>query len=349
MKLFENKVNPDFDSLRDCILQKKKSARVHAIELYQDQIIKDAVANRYHLLEHIGNNDPYFAIKKEIAVQHFLGYDMIQVLTEPKFSLTISDEKRAEGHSTDEVAYGPIQSWEDFESYQWPDISQIDLGQLEWLEKNIPDGMKCYSMVSIGLYKVIIGMEAILYKFCEEPDLISAVLSRIKRIYVDYCNLLSQFSCIGALWSSDDMGFKTQTFLPPDFIKSEILPVHAACAEVAHRNKKLFFLHSCGNLSEIMDSIIDVVGIDAKHSYEDMILPVEEAYILYGKRVAILGGIDMDFLCRADEQSLRTRVRKVLDICHEGGGYCLGSGNSIANYVPLENYLIMLDEGRRHS
>lgn len=29
------------------------------------------------------------------------------------------------------------------------------------------------------------------------------------------------------------------------------------------------------------------------------------------------------------------------------GGYCLGSGNSIARYVPVENYLIMLDEGRR--
>jgi len=24
-----------------------------------------------------------------------------------------------------------------------------------------------------------------------------------------------------------------------------------------------------------------------------------------------------------------------------------GSGNSVANYVPVENYLVMLDEGRR--
>ncbi len=30
-----------------------------------------------------------------------------------------------------------------------------------------------------------------------------------------------------------------------------------------------------------------------------------------------------------------------------GGGYCLGTGNSVANYIPLENYLTMLDEGRR--
>jgi uroporphyrinogen decarboxylase len=29
-----------------------------------------------------------------------------------------------------------------------------------------------------------------------------------------------------------------------------------------------------------------------------------------------------------------------------GGGYCLGTGNSVANYIPLENYLAMVDEGR---
>ncbi len=61
----------------------------------------------------------------------------------------------------------------------------------------------------------------------------------------------------------------------------------------------------------------------------------------------MLGGIDMDFLCRADESAIRQRVRQTLDACHAGGGYCLGSGNSIANYVPMDSYLAMLDEGRR--
>jgi uroporphyrinogen decarboxylase len=68
---------------------------------------------------------------------------------------------------------------------------------------------------------------------------------------------------------------------------------------------------------------------------------------LYGDRIALLGGIDVDFLCRADEEAIRARVRRTLDACMPGGGYCLGTGNSVANYVPLESYLIMLDEGRR--
>jgi uroporphyrinogen decarboxylase len=34
-------------------------------------------------------------------------------------------------------------------------------------------------------------------------------------------------------------------------------------------------------------------------------------------------------------------------VCGVGGGYVLGTGNSVANYIPLPNYLAMLDEGRR--
>jgi uroporphyrinogen decarboxylase len=30
-----------------------------------------------------------------------------------------------------------------------------------------------------------------------------------------------------------------------------------------------------------------------------------------------------------------------------GGRFALGSGNSLANYVPLQNYFILLEESRR--
>jgi uroporphyrinogen decarboxylase len=39
-------------------------------------------------------------------------------------------------------------------------------------------------------------------------------------------------------------------------------------------------------------------------------------------------------------------VRDTLAECHPSGGYCMGTGNSVANYIPLDNYLAMLDEGR---
>lgn len=94
-----------------------------------------------------------------------------------------------------------------------------------------------------------------------------------------------------------------------------------------------------------MEDLIEDVKIDAKHSFEDAIMPVATFKEKYGRRIAVLGGIDVDVLVRFGEEELRGYVRNVLKACMPGGRYCLGSGNSVANYVPVKNYLIMLEVG----
>jgi uroporphyrinogen decarboxylase len=145
------------------------------------------------------------------------------------------------------------------------------------------------------------------------------------------------------------MGFKTGPMIGPDDLRQFVLPGHKLMARMSHEAGRPYLLHSCGDLSTIMGDLIEEVGIDARHSFEDTIEPVTEAHAKYGDRIAMLGGIDVDFLCRADEEAVRRRVRETLEECMPGGGYCLGSGNSVANYVPVDNYLAMLDEGRRWS
>ena len=80
---------------------------------------------------------------------------------------------------------------------------------------------------------------------------------------------------------------------------------------------------------------------DGRHSYEDKIIPVEEAYRRWGGRIAILGGLDVDFLIRSDEETIKKRARAMLDLAREKGGYALGSGNSIPAYIPKERYFAM--------
>lgn len=348
MGLLERKIIPDFEGLQSCIRREKTPERVYFMEFIQSGQVKENISERFGLAEKLNSNDPFYRLKKEIQIQSFLGYEMISVQPEimPIFKLDLLRDQKENVISTDQHASGPIQSWKDFENYPWPEVSGINLSSLEWLEKNLPENMRCYCSVPIGMYKYLIGLEAMCYMIYDQPDLIAAVLDKIRNIFVDFCHAVAQFSCFGVMWGADDMGFKTQTFLPPDFLKKHILPIHKACAEIAHGAEKFYFLHSCGNLESIMDDIINVVKIDAKHSFEDAIVPITEMKKRYGSNTTLLGGVDVDFLSRADEISLRKRIRKILEICMPGGGYCLGSGNSIADYVPVENYLIMLDEGR---
>ena len=92
-----------------------------------------------------------------------------------------------------------------------------------------------------------------------------------------------------------------------------------------------------------MDDIIEDLKYDGKHSFEDAIIPVEDAYKKWGSRIAIMGGIDMDFLCREKSDTIKKRVRKIQALADKKGAIAIGSGNAIPNYMPAENYAALLE------
>ena len=69
----------------------------------------------------------------------------------------------------------------------------------------------------------------------------------------------------------------------------------------------------------------------------------------YGDRIAVIGGVDVDLLTCGTEEQVRARTREILQACAPSKGYVLGSGNSIANYIPPRNFLAMVDEGWRYN
>jgi uroporphyrinogen decarboxylase len=362
MDLLQGKgITPDVEEFLSVVKRDKRPERVHFVELFLDDEVKEAIFTRFALSKDLEKSDSFYELRKEIRVHEFLGYDVFRlpVIQKDFFRMSYIDARdttdiegqhRGTREWTEEHG-GPIQSWKDFESYPWPEVKDIDLRPLEWLEKNLPENMGCYDLTAhiLEMITFLLGYETFCYKMVDEPDLVDALSEKIGQFYVDYTRTLCDFSCVPLAWGSDDMGFRTGTLASPAFLRAKVLPWHKQCAEAAHEKDKPYLLHNCGNIEAIMDDLIDEVGIDARHSFEDAITPVTEAFSKYGARIALLGGIDVDFLCRAGEREIRERVRETLDACMAGTGYCLGTGNTVANYIPLDNFLIMLDEGRKYS
>jgi uroporphyrinogen decarboxylase len=147
-----------------------------------------------------------------------------------------------------------------------------------------------------------------------------------------------------AIFQGDDMGFRTATLVAPDALRAYVLPWHERFAAMAHGHGVPYFLHSCGNVEAIMPDLVGRVGIDGKHSFEDAIMPVEAFQARYGGQIAVLGGVDVDTLAAGTPEAVRRRTRALIETCGPRGRYAVGSGNSIPSYVPVENYLAMVDE-----
>jgi uroporphyrinogen decarboxylase len=356
--LLTSSVTPNWEGLRACILREGTPDRVYNIELFLDTEVQDAICDRYGLLEDLDPADPFFAWRKQIIVQSFLGYDFVRCsLENQEFPLRHHRTKdtaslsRSGGREFMDLQVGPITNWDEFEAYPWPDLADANTDALEWLAENLPENMCVMGSGGFAhfaeLLSWLMGYETFCIALLEQRDLVDAIAQRLFDYYDAFLIRLLEFDRVKIIWGSDDMGFRGGPLMAPDDMRSLVLKGHKSMAQLSHDAGRPYLLHSCGKLDLIMDDLIDDVGIDAKHSFEDTIEDVISAYGRYGSRVTMLGGIDVDFLCRKDEAAVRQRVRKTLEACHEGGGYCLGTGNSVANYIPLDNYLAMLDEGRK--
>jgi uroporphyrinogen decarboxylase len=168
---------------------------------------------------------------------------------------------------------------------------------------------------------------------------------RIGSLHISAVRQLATMGFIGALRQGDDLGFKTSTFLSPPLLRKLVFPIYTKMVTFAHAQNKPFILHSCGNLAEVYDELIDDCKIDAKHSFEDVILPVSEFKRMYGDRVTALGGLDVDIICRSAEDEVRAYARDQIEKCFADGFWALGTGNSLTDYMPVQNYIAVLGEG----
>ncbi|MFW5857815.1 MAG: uroporphyrinogen decarboxylase family protein, partial [Planctomycetota bacterium] len=258
-----------------------------------------------------------------------------------------------EGHhatSEESEAKVCIRNREDFERYPWPDPADpFDLAPFEIVAGLLPEGARIVGGVMMGPYEwvsTMMGTVGLSYALADDPDLVRDVFATVGALHVGADRLLAGMDAVGALRQGDDLGFKTSTFLPPALLREHVFPTYRRMAEAAHAADKPFILHSCGNLGDVYDDLIDDCGIDAKHSFEDQILPVEQFKAQYGDRVTPLGGLDVDVICRADEAELRAYTRRHIEACFaRDGHWALGTGNSLTNYMPVENYLVVLEEG----
>jgi uroporphyrinogen decarboxylase len=279
-----------------------------------------------------------------------LGYDYYRVRAEIPFTverLPAADTAPSIGGQRQWVneREGLIRSWDDVERYRWPSRADIDFSQSEAALECLRDGMGGigFSGGVLEWSSTLLGLETFAMALYDDPKLVREVVDRVGRAIYDAFDVFCEMDTIFAIWLGDDMGFKTATLLSPEHLREFILPWHKKYADLAHRTGRLFMLHSCGYVEPIMPDLVEDVKIDAKHSFEDAIVPVTEFKQRWGGQVAVLGGVDVDILTRGTPDDVRNATRHVLDTCAVDGGYACGSGNSVPNYVPAQNYLAMVE------
>lgn len=176
----------------------------------------------------------------------------------------------------------------------------------------------------------------------ENPDLVEAIFNKIGEII--YSAFKGVMSCpnLGALWFTDDIAYTEGLMVSPKVLRKYLFPWIKKIGDLAKENNLPYIYHTDGRLWEVLDDLIDC-GINAIHPMEPKAWNAVEVKKKYGNKLCLIGNIDLDRICRGTTVEIEEMVKERIKNLAKGGGYCLGSSNTIPNYVSIENYKAMLE------
>jgi uroporphyrinogen decarboxylase len=332
---------PDWRRLLSALRRESEPERVPFYELFVEETMVSRIMER-----------PY-SIAAEVELFYNLCHDYVNFTPDSGLlqsdSLLLDDTgannvggKREWANSND----GVLSHREALAGYPWRKPGTWCCERYDEYARLLPEGMGIV-IRPLGVFENVrrlVGLVPLSYALFDDEPFAAEVFERAgEAIYgslkatFDHVDLSKAFAVI----MGDDLAAGCNTIMSPDVYRKYVFPWMKKAADLAHAHDMPFGLHSCGNNETIMEELIEDVGIDAKHSFQDNVIPVQDFKRKYGRRLAVLGGIDMHKLSTLSALEFRPYCEEVLTDCRTGGGYALGTGNSPATYIRLENFFMM--------
>lgn len=336
-------MRPNIDHLKTT-LKRGKAPYVPQIELGIHPIIKE---------KFIGKK--IVTLQDEIEFWYKAGYDYIKLQPGVDFNPgKIGDEQHATFQEDGTISRkwategkGIISSTEDFERYKFPDKLDFDYSKFENVKGLLPEGMGVIAQYGdiFTMTWEMMGFESFSYALFENPDLVKILNDKLGNLVVSMFEYFAQNDVIDVLWFSDDIAYTNGLMMSPDVLHTYFFPWLKKIGEIAKAADKPFLYHTDGVLWDVFDDIIEC-GVDAIHPIEPKAMDISVVKKKYGSKLCLLGHVDVDLLSRGSEEEVRKKVRENIKAAGYNGGYCVGSGNSVPEYVNYNNYLAMLDEAK---
>lgn len=354
--------NPDFDRLRRTLFCEEPD-RVPTAELYVDRPAKEGFLG-----------EPVDTLPQSIKFYHAAGYDYYGLRFSYVDDFHVGDfSKSGRGNATQtRSAYGEegtrerhwvkgkdhyISTIADFEAFEWPvaetdkvageaDITALPAEEaLDLVRKHLPEGMKVIAWTS-GVFEYIswlMGFE----KFCDalftDPELIERMFERVGSLFVSLYEYMASIDVVGGLWYADDVAYAEGLLWSPEQMKKYLFPWYEEIGAIAKKNDLPLILHSDGDISRLLDDYV-AFGWNAIQPVEPKAMDIRELKKTHGDKLCFIGNVDLSYtLTRGTPQEVREEVRGLIRDIGPGGGYCVGSSNTVTDYVPAENYRALLE------
>lgn len=237
----------------------------------------------------------------------------------------------------------------DLDKFPWDVAADIDFSKLHAVKDLLPKGMKVIAISGkiFTLTWMLMGFNNFALKLVLDESLVAEVFERVATIQFKALETIFAMDHVAGVWVVDDIAFGTGPMISPAALKKHVFSWYRKVGQKCHENNRIFLMHSDGDLSMLMDDLIDM-GLDAIQPIDPSCMNMAKVKKMWGDRICLIGNVSNELLRSGSPQEVASRVKELLRDVAPGGGFALGSGNSVPNWARFENYMAMRETGLRH-